>query len=287
MNYKFSGHETFHCRPLWLKKGFDFANNGGLFTDNDAVIELGVGKNMVASIKFWLRAFGFYNLYNNELEGLADDLLSDGGFDPYLEDEATLFLLHYLLIQNVHISSIYHLVFLTLSKEKTEFSLENLKSFIRRECLNQGVEVNDKTLDNDIKVFLKNYIPSSDKKISIEDNYGGLFYDLRYLNKINSSSGEVKYQFNINDGRYLPEIVFLYVLLEEFKEETSINIETIREKVSSNFLMGKQGTYTMIERLVKAYPDMITFKDDGGRQELQIKRKLNQLELLRKYYGRV
>ena len=101
MNYKFSGHETFHCRPIWLKKGFDYANKGKLFSDNDAVIELGVGKNMVASMKFWLRAFGFYNIHENELEGLAHDLLSDDGFDPYLEDEATLFLLNYLLINNV------------------------------------------------------------------------------------------------------------------------------------------------------------------------------------------
>ena len=125
-----------------------------LFNDKNAVIELGVGKNMVASIKFWLRAFGFYDLHENKLDGLASDILSDTGFDPYLEDEATLFLLHYLLIKNVKISSIYYLIFIRLSKEKTEFTLENLKSFIKRECIKEEVVYNEKTLDNDIKVFL-------------------------------------------------------------------------------------------------------------------------------------
>ena len=287
MVYKFSGHETFHCRPIWLKKGYDFANSGMLFNDKNAVIELGVGKNMVASIKFWLRAFGFYNLHENELEGLASDILSDEGFDPYLEDAATLFLLHYLLIKNVNISSIYYLVFIKLSKEKTEFTLENLKSFIKRECLKMNVDFNEKTLNNDIKVFLKNYIPSNDKKNTIEDNYSGLFYDLRYLNVLKSSSGEVKYRFNINDGRYLPEVVYLYVLLNEFEEQSSINIEAIREKVSVNFLMERHGTYLMIERLAQNYPDLITFKDDGGRQEVQFKRKVDKLELLKNYYDKL
>lgn len=287
MNYKFSGHETFHCRPIWLKKGFDYANADNLFNDDKAVIELGVGKNMVASIKFWLRAFGFYNLYNNELEGLADKILSDNGFDPYLENDATLYLLHYLLIKNVETTSLYYLVFIKLAKEKTEFTIDNLKSFVHRECLKEEVDFNEKTLANDIKVFLKNYIPSNDKKNTIEDNYNGLFYDLKFLNKVKTASGETKYKFNINDGRYLPESIFLYVLLDKFEDESSINIEAIREHVSSVFLMERNGTYQMIERIARAYPESVTFKDDGGRQELQFKKKLNKIELLKEYYDQL
>ncbi len=287
MNYKFSGHETFHCRPIWLKKGYDFANSGNLFNDNDAVIELGVGKNMVASIKFWLKAFGFYNMQENTIEDLSHDILNENGFDPFLEDDATLFLLHYLLIKNVEISSIYYLAFIKLSKEKLEFTSEDLLSFINRECLKEGIEVNDNTLNNDIKVFFKNYIPSKDENSGIEDNYNGLFYNLRYLNKVKSSSGNTRYRFNINNGSYLPEVVFLYVLLEKFEGAISISMEAIREQVSSIFLMEKQGTYSMIERLVSKYPNDITFKDDGGRQEIQIKSNIDKLELLTQYYERL
>ena len=283
MNYKFSGHETFNCRPIWLKKGYDYAKKKK-FNEDDSVIELGVGKNMVSSIKFWLRAFGFYNLYENELEGLSHDILDDNGFDPFLEDDATLYLLHYLLIKNVNISSIYYLAFIKLTKEKLEFSTENLLSFIERECLKENVDFNENTLKNDVNVFLKNYIPSSEKKSGLEDNYSGLFYDLRYINKVKSSDSGLKYRFNINDGKYLPEVVFLYVLLEKFENEVSISIEAIRDQVSTIFLMEKQGTYTMIERLVDMYPDYINFKDDGGRQELQIKGEIDKLELLRRHY---
>ena len=58
ITYKFSGHESFPCKSLWLKKGYDFVANKNDFNSPDAVITLGVGKNMVASIRFWLRAFG-------------------------------------------------------------------------------------------------------------------------------------------------------------------------------------------------------------------------------------
>ncbi len=284
MNYKFSGHETFHCRPIWLKKGYDYANRGRLFKEDDAVIELGVGKNMVSSIKFWLRAFGFYNLYSNELEGLSKDILDDEGYDPFLEDDATLYLLHYLLIKHVEISSIYYLVFLRLSKEKMEFSTENLLTFIERECLKENVDFNEKTLRNDIKVFIKNYVPSHDAKSSLEDNYSGLFYDLRYINKVDNTNS---YRFNINDGKHLQEVVFFYVILDKFENEVSISIEAIRDQVATVFLMEKQGTYSMIERIVKLYPDKVTFKDDGGRQEIQLKNGINKMEILSEYYGRV
>ena len=147
------------------------------------------------------------------------------------------------------------------------------------------MEVNSKTLKNDINVFIKNYIPSDDKVGGIEDNYSGLFYDLRLLNKVSSTDKDKKYRFNINEGKHLPEVIFLYVLLDKFEGESSINLEAIRDEVSSVFLMEKQGTYSLIERLVETYPDYITFKDDGGRQEVQIREGISKDEILREYYA--
>lgn len=33
--YTFSGHESFQCRHLWLKKGYDFIKQGKSFNDDD------------------------------------------------------------------------------------------------------------------------------------------------------------------------------------------------------------------------------------------------------------
>lgn len=93
ITYKFSGHESFPCKSLWLKKGYDFVANKNDFNSPDAVITLGVGKNMVASIRFWLRAFGITD--NDALTELGNYLFDESkGKDKYLEDIATLWLLH-------------------------------------------------------------------------------------------------------------------------------------------------------------------------------------------------
>ncbi|MDR1666609.1 MAG: DUF4007 family protein, partial [Bacteroidales bacterium] len=57
IRYTFSGHESFYCKSLWLKKGYDFVKADNNFNAEDAVVHLGVGKNMVSSIRYWMRAF--------------------------------------------------------------------------------------------------------------------------------------------------------------------------------------------------------------------------------------
>src|SRR5947209_5279637 len=102
--YTFSGHESFQCRQLWLKKGYDYVKSGKFFSDDDAVVALGVGKNMVTSIRFWMKAFNLLTS-DDKLTDLAHKIFADEGYDPYIEDEATLWLLHYQLVTKGFASS--------------------------------------------------------------------------------------------------------------------------------------------------------------------------------------
>lgn len=82
---------------MWLKKGYDFLLAGNSFSDIDSVAKLGVGKNMVTSIRFWLRAFGLSD--TDKVTNIAEYLLnSETGRDPYTEDLNTLWLLHFMLV---------------------------------------------------------------------------------------------------------------------------------------------------------------------------------------------
>ena len=109
VKYTFSGHESFQCRNLWLKKGYDHVAQNRSFNDKDAVVTLGVGKNMVASIRFWLKAFNIITP-KDEITEFGRHLLADGGWDPYLEDTASLWLLHYQLVKN-NFASTYNIIF--------------------------------------------------------------------------------------------------------------------------------------------------------------------------------
>ena len=53
----FGRHETFPLRYAWLPKGFaEMKGNPRCFESDEAPVRLGVGKNMVHAIRYWLRA---------------------------------------------------------------------------------------------------------------------------------------------------------------------------------------------------------------------------------------
>ena len=108
-NPRFSGHETFHCKSFWLKKGYDFSRNNSSFRDTDAVVQLGVGKNMVSSISHWLSVF---NILNDEggFSQVGSAILDNEGFDPYMEDIGTIWFLHFQLLKKEY-ASLYPLFF--------------------------------------------------------------------------------------------------------------------------------------------------------------------------------
>src|ERR1022692_3922954 len=58
--YRFSGHETFPFRYSWLPKAVvELTANAELFSNDErAMVRLGVGKNMVKAIRFWVQAAG-------------------------------------------------------------------------------------------------------------------------------------------------------------------------------------------------------------------------------------
>src|SRR4051794_17835853 len=106
MNYRFSGHETFPCRYAWLPKAYRAieADAGSLADEESAMIDMGVGKNMVRAIRFWVQAAGVAT--DSRQGGYAvtefgESIFADRGFDPYLEDIRTLWLIHWQICSNV------------------------------------------------------------------------------------------------------------------------------------------------------------------------------------------
>ncbi len=71
-----------------------------LSNEDEAMVELGVGKNMVRAIRFWATATGVANNRGAdgwEITPFGIALLDQNGLDPYLEDNQTLWLLHWKL----------------------------------------------------------------------------------------------------------------------------------------------------------------------------------------------
>ena len=117
----FSGHETFPFRYTWLRKAIDqVRSDSSGFLAPDAMVDLGVGKNMVRSIRHWGITCGVIEedptISRNRGRHLRPtdlgyQLLSDEGWDPYLEDPATTWLLHWRLCCTADRATTWYWVF--------------------------------------------------------------------------------------------------------------------------------------------------------------------------------
>ena len=105
---QFSGHETFPLRYGWLKKAFDAVertkdedDNRWVFSGPEAIAYFGVGKNMVASMRHWATVTEIIEDVSgkNKIEAtpLGRRIFADSGLDPYMENPATSWLLHWHL----------------------------------------------------------------------------------------------------------------------------------------------------------------------------------------------
>ena len=278
VKYIFSGHESFYCKSLWLKKGYDFVSGNKDFNAPDAVVDLGVGKNMVSSIRYWLKSFGL--LEDGRATEIAGFLFSDdNGKDLYVEDLGTLWLLHYLLT-STELASIYKLFFVDFHKEKnTEFTREQLQFFIKRKNAETSYAhlYNENTVKRDIGVLLQNYVMPQQGKPN--EDFSALLIDLNLIRY----SEEKHLYFNTKGKNELIPEIFLYAIIDDKKNEQIISFDKLMD-LALIFCLSKSELIDIILLLVKMYPQILRYTDDGGIKQLFFLKELDKKEVLEKYY---
>lgn len=285
----FSGHESFVCKQFWLKKGYDFIKNHHIrFSDDTAVISLGVGKNMVSSVRFWMKSFGLIDDDEN-INEMAEFLFGKNGKDPFLEHIGSIWLLHYHLVKTEK-ASIYNLAFNEFRKGRIEFTKDQLHSFLKRKCYETDSIYNSNTINKDINVFLRSYSKHNEGKIDIEDDFSRMFIDLDLITHMKSRNNEGKMVewFKIENGnrKELPYHIILYAILDNPHYGNSVTFKDLQIRHNSPGLMfaiNAGGLFNKIEQITKNYPQ-ITFTETAGMQVLQFKSNLNKLDVLNDYY---
>lgn len=283
--FTFSGHDSFQCRQLWLKKGYDYVISNKSFTDEDAVVKLGVGKNMVSSIRYWLKAFNIIDSKDKPTE-FGVRLLDDNGYDPFLEDEATIWLLHYQLIKN-GLASTYSIIFNEFRKEKILFNKDSYISFLKR--IKEGensFNFNENTVADDFVVFVKMYQNVFNNK-DVEDSFSGILSEIDLLKTIGKGKDE-QYQIENNERDNLPESILLYTILDNQNYGDSISLNSLEFDFNSPgtiFCLNRPGLVNKIQEIVSENKG-INYTDHAGIKELQFKNKPNSYSILDKYYGK-
>lgn len=253
---------------------------GGNFNALDAVIDLGVGKNMVSSIRYWLKAFGLSE--HDKSTEIASYLFDEQeGADMYIESLGTLWLLHYLLVSKKE-ATLYHIAFARFQKERKTFDREQLVNYVKRLMIedNKGKLFNENTVKKDVGVLLQNY--SQPVKAKSFEDYSSLLIDLDIIRTDDSGKTFV---FNTEGKRKVPMEIFLFAILREKGTDKSVSYDTMQE-TGLIFCMSDAEIIDMAQNIGEHYSAYVQYSDHAGIRQLLFKEgvSLESMNVLDHYY---
>jgi hypothetical protein len=256
------------------------------------MVILGVGKNMVRSIRHWCEALNLVRASERgryEPTNLGLTLFASNGWDPYLEDPATLWLLHWLLVNRVYLASTWYLAFARFNADL--FTRDDLVDWILK-FLNQtsNMRVTIASLHRDIEIFLRTYLPShATRDLPIEDTFDCPLVELDLLKEVERGT----YQFSRGRKLSLPDEIFIYSLID-FWLRTAPNQQTLSFETAlhgpgspgMSFKLSENALIEYMERLPRW--SGLTYDDTAGmrlilRQDLSF--EMNPFLVLCRFYG--
>lgn len=229
MNFKFSGHESFPCRYTWLPKVYRLLKEDSrAFSDEEtAMVSLGVGKNMVRSIRFWAQVTdvakpapeGGYDVTE-----FADTIFGDDGHDPFLEDIRTLWLLHWKMATQVA-EPLFAWDYLLNRWQHPEVTRFEVIAAFKREAAKMERQLSQVTLEQHFDTFLHTYVPTRSRKGTIlEDNLDCPLVELELIQRVGERKmdkggrHEVIYAFRRESKPEISPALFLYCLDDFWKQ---------------------------------------------------------------------
>jgi len=170
----FSGHESFACRYGWLPKLYEAIQiDPELFgSDERAIVALGLGRNMVKSIRFWGEAFGIMEIRGGRASAtpFGERLLDVAtGLDPYLEDPGSLWRLHWRIASHAGLGA---WVIAFQENADPEISRDRLVELVRARAVTTRGSITTGTASAHIDMLLRTYDAGKPSDGAVEDTLG-------------------------------------------------------------------------------------------------------------------
>lgn len=229
---KFRGHETFFVRKGWLNKGLKYVNKDSFVfmgINGNPMDILGIGSNMVKSLRYWLQAF---TLTVEPTSGKRDQHLTSFGQivfdnDPYIEEIGTLCLLHYRLATNYEDATAWNYFFNEF--RPAEFNRDDFVLQLSNYLRLNGVEVSERSLEDDYNCIMSTYVPrakSNPEKVRAESNIDCPLGELGLID-IASKKNKTYKKCEIKKD-LLPPLVALAIIIEQSCGKSEVKISTIQ-----------------------------------------------------------
>jgi hypothetical protein len=301
-NFRFSGHETFPCRYTWLPKAVrNLRENPALFANEDeAMVRLGVGKNMVRAIRFWADASEVttpaqkqgvaVSEFGNAVFGLT-------GHDEFLEDIKTLWLIHWKLSTSVT-EPLFAWYYLLNFWHRPDFTRSEALAAFTQEAQRLGKKLSAVTLEHHFTTFLHSYIPTRSRKGEVlEDNLDCPLVELELLQNVGerptaeSNRHEPIYAFRVEEKPEISPDLFAYCL-DDFwnkrhSQEKTLSFRDIAVAEGSPGQVFKLPEHAIRERLESIEKDSagkLLYQESAAFQQVIRAERCSPLQLLKKVY---
>ena len=306
----FSGHQTFPFRYTWLKKGVDAViENPAIFSSEDASVTLGVGKNMVDSIRHWCRTARLIEEDATEQRRrqftpteLGEAIFAEEGFDPYLEDPATLWLIHYQITTNTNQATAWYWAFNILTDNPFMPDIFTQRVYRWAQQQKPGMRsVSDNTLRRDVNCFLRTYCQSRDNDAVVEDTFDCPLVELNLISELIGGDG---YEFQRGEKETLPTAVVAWALDTFWEHRHAWASDTLLESVISQrkslsfsdlmyarsspgrvFRLDEDTMTVYLEDLARLTDGAFEYDETTGLKQVYRHRDLDRMELLERCYG--
>ena len=292
VNGTFGRHGSFPLRFGWIPKGLEaLREDPTVFHQENATVCFGVGKNMVTSMRYWLEATRLVTRSKTgrglELSAISE-IVFDEEADLYLEDDGTIWLLHWLLSSNPRSATAIYWFFNHFHKA-TFTSNEvatGLRDFVRRDI---SSNTSATTLKRDSALVLRMYSHShKNDGLNLEESLDSPLATLGLIQRIDVRS----WRSNVSESPEMPLFVLAFAVAEIFKA-TDCQQLPIHDLMYSNiehcapgavFRMSEEGLVNKLELMCRKYHSQLVLDQTAGVFQLYKRDTLDPLDLLRNQY---
>lgn len=238
MQMLFAGHETFHLRDGWLHKGMNAVrSNPMIFADPFATDELGVGRNMVNSIRYWLTALELAEESKAKVDNKPKPKLELSALgkliakhDPFIEEDTTLWVLHYNLASNQTRATTWFWLFNKFPMKR--FDSQTFINYLSRWISTESTKpVATPSLQKDMACLARTYTKASSRNqdSSPEDTFESPFSSLGLMDFLENTGS---FRMNIGE-RKIPLAAFGYAVLRFCEKSQATSNEVSLQDLTS------------------------------------------------------
>lgn len=271
----FARHQSFYIRANWFAKAIEqLRGDSKALSSKDSAANLGIGKNMVESLRFWLVASG---LATSGRDGMKltpiGQIVSE--FDPYFEDDMTWLLVHYGLTSSSENATSWYLLFNKYSYP--QLTEGDFIDFVRHE----GYDVARSSIKRDYDCILATYVQDQAEEGTPEDSITCPLRKYGFLEKI-----ERGVYRKAPSKVFLPPQLLFYVMRASKPATQYFTITNLIEgelSIGRIFNLSIDQMYFYLQRLEDA--NLVKYSTTAGLNSIALENK-DEYTVLIDYYRR-